>query len=624
MAESTDAIGEAFSRTVKKPSGHGEPTINTFLGHLKDTAKDIGLPVEQRIGESIAFALLNREAPIDQRRNSMRNAITTARDSILTQFLPTIGIDGQTIASRSQTISDQLANTMVEAAAIYPKKPEKGDLVEEMLKIINPNKPSLEDKAVSACVGFELFQPYLIDRLLELDFYDPEKLNEQMQDIKRDVSLLKNFYHSTAHAAELATEGTSSISMEELIERMFQIGPIFAKLAQGLNVPQVLAAKIPEKAQAEFVSQIARGMQEGILPPDDKQQQDIAAGLPTGLSYKKIISSASIAHVVETETPGGERRATKIKRPNINQAITDNQDTFNLAARVYARYIDEHIEGTQMGDNKQRVKELLPFVLNTFVADLRQELDFPAEAKSQKEFSKIFAHDKGIHVPEIDDEFTDDEHITMEYVEGTRLENLPAHASHLKNLFKIPLLSWRSRLLHGDMHGGNVKGRGDGSLVLYDYGKSVELSQDLIKNLGQFLYAIARQNPDAIAKAYVKIQSSDHNQITENEARIVAQEVLDSLPESGEQKETRLKKAKKAFSRTSKGLATTMVIRHQSTMDTDYVTVLQTAIRYGSIVATEMSKPEYQDKKIRRKALRQSIAGAIKEVYFTRSKEGSE
>lgn len=621
MAETKDAVGEAYRRTITSPSGSGEATVRTFLGHLQETAKDIGLPVEQRVGENIAFALLNREAPIDQRRGAMGNAIASARDSLLTQYLPAMGLDGPAIASKAQTVSDKLAATMVEAAAVYPRKPEKGDLMEEMLKIMNPNQPTTEDKAVSACVGFELFQPYLIDRLLELDFYDPEKLDEQKLEIKRDVSLLKNFYNSTAHAAELAIEGTTSIPMEELIERMFQIGPIFAKLAQGLNVPQVLAAKIPEQAQAEFVSQIARGMQEGILPPDDKQQQDIAEALPNGLSYKRIISSASIAHVVETETPSGQRRATKIKRPNIDQAITDNEDTFNLAAKAYARFVEEHIEGTAMGDDKQRVKELLPFVLNTFVVDLRRELDFPAEADVQRKFSKVFKEDKGIHVPEIDDEFTDGEHITMEYLEGTRLENLPAHINYLKNLFKIPLRSWRARMLHGDMHGGNIKGRGDGSLALYDYGKSVELSKDLVKNMSQFLFAIVRKNPDAIAKAYVKIQSPDHTQITEDKARITAQEVLDSLPDSQDQEETRLKKAKKSFSRTSKGLATTMVIRHQSIMDTDYVTALQTAIRYGSVVAAELAKPEYQDKKVRRKALRKSIAGAIKDVYLTRSKE---
>ncbi|MEK7070211.1 MAG: AarF/UbiB family protein, partial [Patescibacteria group bacterium] len=380
--------------------------------------------------------------------------------------------------------------------------------------------------------------------------------------------------------------------------------------AQGLNVPKVLTSKMSATEQAEQVAQIAKGMQEGIMPPDSKQRQDIADALPDGLSYNGLISSASIAHVVETETPKGKKRATKVKRPNISEAIVDNEDTFNLVAKVYTRFIEKHIEGTSLGEKRQRIKEVLPFVLKTFSDDLRRELHFPSEIESQNRGYKIFKSHKGIHVPEIDDEYTDDEHITMEYLDGIRLEDLPAHADHLKNLFVVVLESWKSRFLHGDMHGGNVKGRGDGTLVVYDWGKSVELTPDFVKNMGKFLFAIVRKNPDAIAQTYVKIQSPNSSQISIDEARLIAQEVLSSIPE-----DTTMRKA---FVDTTKDVAISMGIHHQSILDTNYATALQTAVRYGSVISQELAKPEYQDKKFRRKALRQGVTGAIKEVYLSK------
>ncbi|MEK7070855.1 MAG: hypothetical protein AAB966_03545, partial [Patescibacteria group bacterium] len=223
MAEASETIGSAIKQTIHDKPELGKPAVKTFLDNLQTASIEIDFPLEEQVGESIAFALLNREAPLEQRRTSMQTAITSAKDTVLNRFLPKIGVDGITISTKAQEASTHIADSIIETAEAYPKKPEKRDLFQEMFRIFNPSQPTPEDSAVSICVAFDL-----VDRLLEFDVYDPEKLKIQMQQVKRDVSLIKKFYASTAHAIELAADGTSSIPMEELIERMFQIGPIFA------------------------------------------------------------------------------------------------------------------------------------------------------------------------------------------------------------------------------------------------------------------------------------------------------------------------------------------------------------------------------------------------------------
>lgn len=617
MSRAIEAVINAGKQTVRQPDQPGPTPLRTFLGNLQETSSTIGIPLGEEVRESIAFALLNKDAPISQRRASLNTAINTSREKVLQRLLPAVGINGTAIAERAKNVSSRLATGVVEAAAVYPQKPEKGDVMKEILGVLNPNQPTVEDRAVSACVVSDLFRPYLVDRMLELDIYNPDKLREQTNAIQRDARLITNFYQSTKHAIELSVNGKSSIPVEELTERLFQIGPIFAKFAQNLDFPKLIVEKIPQQERAKVATQLAKGMQEGIAPPDDLQQYDLALNLPDGLNYKRHISSASIAHVLETETAEGEQRATKVKRPGINQSITDNEDVFNLITKVSARFVEEHVGGTELGNKVQRTNRVLPFLLGTFVTDLRKELNFPDEVSAQKQGKVIFERHAGIHVPEIDDRYTDDEHITMEHIAGTRLEDLPAHPAHLKNLFVLALESWRSRFLHGDMHGGNIKGLGNGELVAYDWGKTVKLTPDFVKNMGKFMYAVVRKKPDAIAKAHVKIQSPEFTQVNEDEARVIAKEVVDSLDSE--------KRIRGVIPQTIKGLVVRMGMRHQNIMDSRYSIALQTAVRYGMVVAKELEKPEYQEnKKYRKRVLRQSIVGAIKEVYFSKKDKKTE
>ena len=136
--------------------------------------------------------------------------------------------------------------------------------------------------------------------------------------------------------------------------------------------------------------------------------------------------------------------------------------------------------------------------------------------------------------------------------------------------------------------------------------------------MGKFMFAITRKNPDAIAKAYVKIQSPNHTQVTEIEAREVAKDVVDSLVDPTEQRVDGKKgKGSGVIFQSVKGLTLGMGIRHQSIMDSRYRIAMETAVRYGMVIAKELEKPEYEDTRYRRRVLRKSVSAAIKEVYFS-------
>ncbi len=660
------ALKEAFRQTgdtpwVRKPS--------VFLNNLKEISPGIPPPEDPNPVSDLAFAVLNREAPLEQRRLHANRALDNTKRSLLTS-LPTLnGKDFSSVVDRARTISNKVVTETVQQAESFTRKPQIKGLGHELIQVLNPHKATKGDRAVAAYVMFDVFQPYLVDRLLEIDIYNPNEAEKQYQQIRRDTELVRHFYHSAGPSIQFAAEGKSDLPIDEVAERLFALGPIAAKIIQGMNVP----ANMTKSEEAKWVAQMGKMFQEGIVPPTEKELSEIQDGLPEGLVYTAPISSAAIAHVLKVKTPDGEALATKVKRPGIEQAITDDVEMFTVLSQILSRYAEEHTKGTPLAPLLERTKHAIPFLLKVNARDLRRELDFTKEASTQRQAGEIFARHPGIQVPKVNDQYSDTNHITMERVYGTAIEKLPAHPDHIKNLMVLALKLWKNRSvlgIHGDMHDMNIKGKGDGkgSLVAYDWAKIVKLEPGFLRNIEELVVATLRKNPRAIARAYSKIQDQEYYQATQDEISVVVEDILQTLPDKEPEakpqgisgrikekakgaipvfiaaldanqsvpnsnyktflanaariaaKETVKTKIKKQANKTKllPVVVVTMGAQHQSTLDSDYKNLLETTLRIANVAGKELDKPEYQDKRYRRKVLRRSFLAAVKEVYFTK------
>lgn len=631
----TAHLREAYHKTFDGPAFNGQPNLETlmnpsrrtefaaeYLENLRLVSGEMEAPVAPDVTDDLAYAVLNREASLDERRKHASRAIEGAKEAFFKHAPSVGGVDMPGVYAKSEALSEQFVEAVVQVAGSYPDKPDISNLKTSLSGVIEGEKTP-ENTAVAAMAMFNVLQPYIVDRLLELNVYDPKQLREQVAGLRYDSALVLRFYNSVSGTARAALTGKSTLSSEEMADELFDIGPIFVQLGQTFSN----AANKPgtDTDTKEFLHSIGQAMQEGVAMPNDEQLAKLTKSLPQGLTMKEALSSAKMAYVFNTTSPRGEH-ATKIKRPGIEQATTDNVRMFSLMTNIVARYIETHAANTRIAKSLSVVKDTLPFGLALIEADITDELDFTDEARLQKRAAEILASHKGIIVPKVLEEYSDDNHITMENVPGKRISDVEANPEYVKNALVLLLRGRRKNaLFHGDMHGGNIKAAVEaepGTLVAYDWGGSFEMPRRFEAKLLPFLVGAVRKNPKTMAKAYRKIQSAKFHQVTQEEAEAAATAAIEAIAERPPVVEQgkRLTKLEKLKQDTN-GIFTTFIgllgKEYQSTLDARYVRYMRSSKALMTVVKQELAKPAYGSKLKRNMTLAKSAAKAVKEVYFT-------
>ncbi len=631
----TQPLYEAYRQTVQEggltPKDVLDPAqrkeqVAEYLAHLQTASLEIEAPLEPAVVDDFAYAMLNREAPLEDRRLHANRAFDMAKKSAFEHVPSVRGLNMAAVSERADKLSLQAVDMVVEGASSYPAKTGNiSEMRDQLANLLYPEKKTPEDKAVAATAMFNVLQPYLVDRVLELDIYDPAKLQEQVQELRQDVALMQRFHNSVSYLAEFTLTGKTTKSHAEIADKLFDIGPIFVQLGQSFTNAAEKDGKNPNSA---FVGNIGKAMQEGVAMPDEAQKQTLAANLPEGLELDDVFSSAKIAYVAKTKAPEGEF-VTKIKRPNSEQAIKDNERMLSLVTACVVAYIETHAGDTPMAQKLSFMKNSVPFALAVTRADMMEELDFANERRLQQRGGDVLAEHAGIIVPKVIEKYSDDNHITMQPVHGERIDRVPANRDYLKNAMVLLLKGRKEKLIHGDMHGGNVKaavGQPEGTLVAYDWGLSVEVPERFEANLVSFLASVATKNPQKMATAYRRIQNPKLNQVTQEEAEAVAQEAIDAMEEQRQlmaktqPKMSATQRKMQEVNGVFRNFVGIMGMKHQGILDTRYTQFMRSSVSLARVMADELSKPEYAKRSYKASAILKSAAAAVKEVYLPRKK----
>jgi predicted unusual protein kinase regulating ubiquinone biosynthesis (AarF/ABC1/UbiB family) len=604
---------ETIDRTAHEPRNEGEGTPDAFTRHLGDLALEHDRPEISVLADQLAAAatILNLAAPLHERAPLVAAAVAAGRERALYGAAALgVKLDVDTVLERSSGASERLVESLVNVATAYPNPPSKtGDAKRALFEVLG-NTETREDRAVRALVVSDLIAPYVINRVLELDPRQPTKFASQVASVRTDAQNMLSLHHALAPTIDLALHGPekSNYTQTEIAEKIFSIGPVHAKLGQSLAG---LAGKAGDPELAALIEGIGSSLQEGIAPPDVVQQKRIEAELPEGLTYHNVISSASVAHIVETSTPEGEHLATKVLRPNITEAIDRNLDTYRILTDILGDYIEAHAGDSAFYTQVKTIRAALPFLLDVTATDIRRELELPDELTAQKHAREVFKDMPRITVPEPLDQYSDKDHITMRILEGQKIKDLPANPARLQNLMAFGLQALRKRFWHSNPHPGNLKSTENGDLSVYDWAEPIELSPRFVANFGRFVFALSRQKPHAIARAYMRIQSPDHNQATSEQAETVAHNLIQSL--DGAKASRSLRKNKLI-----QGFVMAMGLTEQSTIDVRYKRLMTSAVEFAAVVKSELDKPLYHDRVYRGKVIAQSAFRAIKDVYFSK------
>lgn len=276
------------------------------------------------------------------------------------------------------------------------------------------------------------------------------------------------------------------------IRRAFErLGPTFVKLGQLLSLRPDL---VPPEYSKEFeklqdhVPSFTFGQVKKIIEEDLKR--------PLKKSFpefeKKPFASASIAQVHEAILPSRKKVAVKIQRPNIKKTIDADLDIlFHIAHSLEKHFPDIR--------NYRPVEVVKEFALWT-----RRELNFKIEAQNAIMLKEELKNNKNVKVPSIYGRFSSRRVLTMEFVEGVKIDDFSALKKFHISRKKIAMVYFTSileqALLHGlfhaDPHPANIFVQKNSKLVYFDYGIMGELDASDRSKIIRFIRSIPERNAD--------------------------------------------------------------------------------------------------------------------------------
>ena len=296
------------------------------------------------------------------------------------------------------------------------------------------------------------------------------------------------FYKQILPVKPLNDTQRQAIALRKSFERL---GPTFQKLGQLLSlrpdlVPSEYCAEF-EKLQDQVPSfpfeEVKRIIEEDFQKP-------LHQIFPT--FEQKPLASATIAQVHKAKLLSGEMVAVKVQRPDIKDTIDADLDIlFHLAEALEAHFPE--------------LRKYHPSaVVKEFALWTRRELNFELERRNALRLREELQENHQVLVPKIFTAYSSSRVLTMEYIEGIKIDNLAGLKQYKINSHKIGLLYFTSILqqallygfFHADPHPANIYVTKQGKLVYFDYGIMGELSSADRMKIVRFIRSIPEKNAD--------------------------------------------------------------------------------------------------------------------------------
>lgn len=282
-----------------------------------------------------------------------------------------------------------------------------------------------------------------------------------------------------------------------------ELGPTFIKLGQILSTRTDILS-------ADITTEIVKLQDSVHTFPFDEVRTIVESELEDKLEKifmefdEKPIAAASISQVHFARLNSGKQVAVKVQRPDIEKSI--NTDLNIL--KDLAHFIDNHTKYGKLYDFSSMAQD--------FENTLKNELDFTKEGENAETFKENFLKDDGVTVPKIKWIYTTKHVLTMEYIEGIKLDDynaLEKAGIDRKDLAKKLVTSICNQILrdgffHADPHLGNIKILPDGTIVFIDLGMVGILSKRRKEILSNFFIGVISQNSKMVIKSLLDLDTS--------------------------------------------------------------------------------------------------------------------
>ena len=287
---------------------------------------------------------------------------------------------------------------------------------------------------------------------------------------------------------------------ERLSNSLESMGTTFIKLGQFLATrPDIIGEELSKKLE---------NLQDKLPPFSQSQAQEIIKNDLGEDTYNSIINlsepiaAASIAQVHKAQINDNKTIkdvAVKILRPDIKRILNEEID----AMMLFAFLIESFIKKTK------RLKLVEVVFLLKEITNLEMDLRF--EAAAANEYAENTKNDVGFRVPKIYWNFTSENVMTLDWVDGVSIRETDELKKRNLNTEKIAediiqnflRHAVRDGFFHADMHQGNIFVDNNGFIVPIDFGIMGRLDKMSKRFLAEILFGFIQRDYRKVAEVHL-------------------------------------------------------------------------------------------------------------------------
>ncbi|KAK9052896.1 hypothetical protein SSX86_029526 [Deinandra increscens subsp. villosa] len=296
---------------------------------------------------------------------------------------------------------------------------------------------------------------------------------------------------------------------EKFCDTLIRLGPFYIKLGQALSTR-------PDILPSVYRNELAK-LQDQIPPFSTKvaiRSIEDQLGAPISEIFADIspepVAAASLGQVYKAHLHTGELVAVKVQRPGMSLYLTLDALLFNMIGGQLKRFA--------------KARKDIIVAVNETVRHMFEEIDYILEGQNAERFAAIYGfrdsqqedtypNQKWVKVPKIYWNYTRKAVLTMEWLDGIKLNNdaaLKAASLNRKELIDKGLYCSLMQLLevgffHADPHPGNLVATKDGALAYFDFGMMGDIPRHYRVGLIQVLVHFVNRDSLGLANDFLSL-----------------------------------------------------------------------------------------------------------------------
>ncbi|KAM7266508.1 hypothetical protein ACFE04_004405 [Oxalis oulophora] len=404
---------------------------------------------------------------------------------------PTTRLSSSSSSSASSSSSSSRPPLLVKAAAVEAR-PNSKPIGLQVLPADRTEELQAEARAMARAANATVYSP---------EFLSANYGNRPIKVIGRALEITVALGTFALKLFVDQKKGTLDQNMKkraaELRIIFTRLGATFVKLGQGLSTR-------PDICPPAYLDELS--LLQDALPTFPDAQAFACIETELGVSLESIYSSissspiaaASLGQVYKARLKySGQIVAVKVQRPGIEEAI--GLDFFlirNLGFLVnkYVNIITSDVVA----------------LIDEFARRVYQELNYVQEGLNARRFKKLYADKADVLVPDIFWDYTSVKVLTMDWVEGVKLneqEAIESQGLKVLDLVNTGIQCSLRQLLeygyfHADPHPGNLLATPDGKLAFLDFGMMSETPEDARSAIIGHVVHMVNRDYEAMARDY--------------------------------------------------------------------------------------------------------------------------